>query len=200
MVYASKSYFNNNYFNNSLLSNKYKIWLAHYTSRGLDTPTDYRGTYQMWQFCSDGRVDGISGNVDMNVAYFGYAGSQVSNTPIKLNIPNTSLSTIAGTPLSLLNGVSASDTLGTDISSKVTVTIKNNIGQSVDEDTAFNTPGEYVLTYKITDFTGGTKSANANLIVSEAETTTELTAETGTAQAEPTTKEETTTSQDESEL
>lgn len=44
-----------------------KFWLAHYT-----TQTDYAGNYQMWQYTSKGSVPGISGNVDMNIAYFSY--------------------------------------------------------------------------------------------------------------------------------
>jgi GH25 family lysozyme M1 (1,4-beta-N-acetylmuramidase) len=44
-----------------------KFWLAHYT-----TQTDYKGSFNMWQYTSKGSVPGISGNVDMNVAYFSY--------------------------------------------------------------------------------------------------------------------------------
>lgn len=44
-----------------------KFWLAHYTSQ-----TDYTGNYNMWQYTSKGTVPGISGYVDMNIAYFSY--------------------------------------------------------------------------------------------------------------------------------
>lgn len=47
-----------------------KFWLAHYTSNGQ--PTDYTGSHHMWQYTSAGSVPGISGKVDMNVAYFSY--------------------------------------------------------------------------------------------------------------------------------
>lgn len=47
-----------------------KFWLAHYTSQ-----TDYTGSYQMWQYTSKGSVNGISGNVDMNIAYFSYGST-----------------------------------------------------------------------------------------------------------------------------
>ena len=40
------------------------IWLANYTSQ-----TKYQGEYFMWQQASNGRIDGISGNVDFNVLY-----------------------------------------------------------------------------------------------------------------------------------
>ena len=41
------------------------FWLAHYT---IDTaPTSFRYRYNMWQYTSSGRVDGIEGNVDLNI-------------------------------------------------------------------------------------------------------------------------------------
>lgn len=43
---------------------KYDYWLAHYT-----TKTNYSGPYVMWQCTSKGKVDGINGYVDFNIAY-----------------------------------------------------------------------------------------------------------------------------------
>lgn len=40
------------------------IWLAHYTSK-----TNYEGNYHMWQFCNTGKIDGINGDVDIDVLY-----------------------------------------------------------------------------------------------------------------------------------
>lgn len=40
------------------------IWLAHYTSK-----TDYKNKYGMWQFCNTGKIDGINGDVDIDVLY-----------------------------------------------------------------------------------------------------------------------------------
>ena len=74
MMYASKYGYNKNW-DMSYIKNC-KIWLAHYTSGGLNTHSDYSGTYHMWQYTSKGSVPGIRGNVDLNVAYFSY-----SNTP-----------------------------------------------------------------------------------------------------------------------
>ncbi len=42
----------------------YPVWLAHYTDS-----TDYPYSYVMWQYTQDGRVDGIRGDVDLNL-YF----------------------------------------------------------------------------------------------------------------------------------
>ncbi|MGM9834294.1 MAG: glycoside hydrolase family 25 protein [Bacilli bacterium] len=47
----------------------YMVWMAHYT-----TLSDYSGNYVIWQYSSEGKIKGISGNVDLNVAYFSYIG------------------------------------------------------------------------------------------------------------------------------
>ena len=64
-VYASRNWYNNNLYTNRL--ENYCIWLAEYRSVPL-----YQGYYQMWQYTSKGKIDGISGNVDMNISYIGY--------------------------------------------------------------------------------------------------------------------------------
>lgn len=63
-IYASRNWFNNN-LHTDRLDNDYCIWLAEYRSVPL-----YQGYYQMWQYTSKGKVDGISGNVDMNLSYY----------------------------------------------------------------------------------------------------------------------------------
>lgn len=42
----------------------YTIWLAEYR----DIP-QYEGYYEMWQYTSRGSIDGITGNVDLNISY-----------------------------------------------------------------------------------------------------------------------------------
>lgn len=59
MLYSSKTYLENIW-----LPTSYPIWLAHYTKN-----TNYTGDYSFWQMCSNGRVDGISGDVDINIRY-----------------------------------------------------------------------------------------------------------------------------------
>lgn len=61
-IYASRNWYNNNLFTDRL--GDYYIWLAEYRSVPL-----YQGYYQMWQYTSKGKIDGIDGNVDMNVSY-----------------------------------------------------------------------------------------------------------------------------------
>lgn len=48
--------------------NRYTVWLAHWTAQ-----TDYTGPFALWQYTDSGRVDGISGNVDMNILYQDFA-------------------------------------------------------------------------------------------------------------------------------
>lgn len=61
-VYASKNWYNNRLNVEEL--EDYIIWLAEYR----ETPT-YEGYYDMWQYSSKGQIDGIEGNVDLNVSY-----------------------------------------------------------------------------------------------------------------------------------
>lgn len=61
-VYASRNWYNNKLTANTLES--YAIWLAEYRSVPL-----YQGYYQMWQYTSKGKINGINGNVDLNVSY-----------------------------------------------------------------------------------------------------------------------------------
>lgn len=63
-VYGSRNWYNNNLYTDRL-DNDYYIWLAEYRSVPL-----YQGYYQMWQYTSRGSVDGISGNVDMDISYY----------------------------------------------------------------------------------------------------------------------------------
>lgn len=64
-VYANKTWLQKKFDPGQL--GAYKIWLAQYNS----TPT-YTGRYNLWQYSSKGSVNGISGNVDMNLSYMGY--------------------------------------------------------------------------------------------------------------------------------
>lgn len=61
-VYASRNWYYDQ-LNVDELQNFY-IWLAEYRSEPL-----YQGRYHMWQYTSKGQVDGIEGNVDMNISY-----------------------------------------------------------------------------------------------------------------------------------
>lgn len=59
MLYSSKTYLENIWF-----PTKYDIWLAHYVEK-----TNYTGDYKIWQLTDKGKVDGITGLVDINILY-----------------------------------------------------------------------------------------------------------------------------------
>ena len=60
MLYSSKFYLENIWEN----KNDYPVWLAHYTNK-----TNYTGKYKIWQMCNDGVIDGINGDVDIDIMY-----------------------------------------------------------------------------------------------------------------------------------
>ncbi len=64
-IYASRNWYNNKLDMAGNLD-RYIVWLAEYRS----TPI-YQGYYHIWQYSSKGKVDGISGNVDMDISYLG---------------------------------------------------------------------------------------------------------------------------------
>jgi len=96
LIYINLS-LNNNYSWSSVVKGDYGLWLAYYMSDGnnglnsADKPapaTDWAFT-AMRQYSSSGKVDGISGNVDMNTFYgdvptllkYGYKSPVVAPTP-----------------------------------------------------------------------------------------------------------------------
>ena len=60
MLYSSKWYLEHIWIN----ERKYPVWLAHYTSE-----TNYQGNYILWQRTSVGKIDGVNGNVDIDIYY-----------------------------------------------------------------------------------------------------------------------------------
>lgn len=59
LLYSSKTYLENMW-----MPIDYPTWLAHYVSN-----TNYEGDYEYWQLCNNGRVDGIFGDVDIDIRY-----------------------------------------------------------------------------------------------------------------------------------
>ena len=69
--YYAMIYSNANWLKNVLDMNvlsKYDVWLASWTEKPA-----YDGNYGIWQYSSNGSVDGISGRVDLDIAYKDYA-------------------------------------------------------------------------------------------------------------------------------
>ena len=61
-IYASLSWLNNQL--NSSKLDKYNKWVAQWNSS-----CSYNKPYKIWQYTSNGQVDGINGNVDMDILY-----------------------------------------------------------------------------------------------------------------------------------
>ena len=60
MLYGSKVYLENVWEETDTRT----VWLAHYTKN-----TDYEGPYMIWQASCTGRIDGIDGDVDMDIMF-----------------------------------------------------------------------------------------------------------------------------------
>ena len=70
MLYGSK-YYLTTHFNVEDICKKLgncKIWLAHYTTNGA--LSNYKDNYDIWQYSDTGKLDGISGKVDLDIVYF----------------------------------------------------------------------------------------------------------------------------------
>ena len=46
------------------VAKRYTLWIAEYSSK-----CNYNGTHDIWQYSSTGKIDGISGNVDVDYCY-----------------------------------------------------------------------------------------------------------------------------------
>lgn len=79
MVYANYVTLTN-YLDYKSLQSSYKIWLANYTTNGK--ATTYPGNYWMWQYSSSGKVNGLSGSIDINYIFDnGQTSSVVPSQP-----------------------------------------------------------------------------------------------------------------------
>ena len=81
-VYANNRWLNN-YFNKEELCTYFDVWFARYPQDSVDGDTaiyledwDFElaeaSDYGLWQFTESGRVSGVDGNVDLNIAYKDY--------------------------------------------------------------------------------------------------------------------------------
>ena len=89
MLYSAKTELEGSkYWETDRLESVCKIWVARYPDKPYpDTAhPDYTGKYDMWQYTDNGRINGISGNVDMSVSYF--IREKASPKNAKANIEN----------------------------------------------------------------------------------------------------------------
>ena len=93
MVYANYTTLTN-YLDYKTLQKQYRIWLANYTTKG--TATTYPGEYWMWQYSSSGKVNGLSGSIDMNYIWDNGQGGSSTSAPSTTATTTGSTTTTAG--------------------------------------------------------------------------------------------------------
>lgn len=71
-VYANENWFRNYLQVSTIASYGYSIWCAKYSSYKPNITSNY----DIWQYSSTGRINGINGNVDMNYMYNNIIGNQ----------------------------------------------------------------------------------------------------------------------------
>jgi GH25 family lysozyme M1 (1,4-beta-N-acetylmuramidase) len=67
-IYSYRNFINS-YMDPEQLSARFEVWTAHYLNEDDDY---YADEYNMWQYTDVGRVDGVVGDVDMNICYKDY--------------------------------------------------------------------------------------------------------------------------------
>jgi len=82
MFYASKNELESHW-DTERIEKRYKIWVAQYPEAPYPaTPqSSYAGDHHMWQYTKSGTAAGITQDVDLNVAYFGYDGIEPAKDP-----------------------------------------------------------------------------------------------------------------------
>jgi len=126
MFYASKNELEDNRdWDKDLLTKKYRIWVAQYPDQlALNSKSSYTDLHEMWQYTNNGKVPGIKGSVDLNIAYFGFekAAAPKDDTPVD---------EVSADPLALISFKEVNETVtakeltnlrdipGTDTGSKV---------------------------------------------------------------------------------
>lgn len=71
-VYANENWFRNYLQVSTIASYDYSIWCAKYSTNKPNITSNY----DIWQYSSTGRINGINGNVDMNYMYNNIIGNQ----------------------------------------------------------------------------------------------------------------------------
>lgn len=74
-VYANENWFRNYLQVSTIASYGYSIWCAKYS----EYKPNITSNYDIWQYSSTGRINGINGNVDMNYMYNNIIGNQPTN-------------------------------------------------------------------------------------------------------------------------
>lgn len=88
-IYASLNWLENKI--ESSVQEKWPVWVAQYYKE-----CQYKGEYKIWQYASDGKVDGISGRCDMNYYYGEIDSSTDKDTSDKKEEPKKHIIDVDG--------------------------------------------------------------------------------------------------------
>ena len=83
MFYASKNEMTDDaQWEVSRIDPDYKVWVAQYPEKPYPETekSSYEGIHHMWQYTRNGQLPGIPQGVDVNIAYFGYDGTNESQS------------------------------------------------------------------------------------------------------------------------
>lgn len=89
-LYSSKSHLETCF--TAELRERYAVWVAHY---GVGRTT-YTGRYGMWQYTDKGKVDGITGAVDLDICYEDYPAIIGSTAPPEKSVADLAAEVLAG--------------------------------------------------------------------------------------------------------
>lgn len=87
MFYNSKNeLINNKEWETDRLEARYKMWVARYPDIDykVGDKLDYEGDYHIWQYTDKGKINGISGYVDLNASYMGELTKYVQKSTEKV--------------------------------------------------------------------------------------------------------------------
>lgn len=88
-LYSSKSHLETCF--TAELRERYAVWVAHY---GVGKTT-YSGRYGMWQYTDKGKIDGITGAVDLDIAYEDYPAI-IGSPPPEKSVADLAAEVLAG--------------------------------------------------------------------------------------------------------
>ena len=182
MIYASRNSWKGARWDGKFLNENYRTWLAVWYKNGSSSmlPTfgtgntnlgntfksksyEYWPTFQidgktdsqflMWQYSEKGSIDGINASVDLDMCMYISKEYNGYESPMKVNVKNAVINTTLNKSVNVLTGVTATNTLLSNVTSSVKYTITNQLGATVSLSDAIKNTGSYKITYVITDFT-----------------------------------------------
>lgn len=69
-IYTNE-YWLNHYLDTKTVKKEYELWLATWTTSG-ENDLDMSSSCRVWQYSQSGEIEGINGNVDLDICYFDY--------------------------------------------------------------------------------------------------------------------------------